>query len=81
MNGVQQSALLCLYLPIAVLGYAAMGFNASESIIDDLGTGAIITIVEICFFIHCGTVIFIVINPTFLDLEELFNVPKRMKYF
>ncbi|KAI2808462.1 hypothetical protein BLOT_006406 [Blomia tropicalis] len=63
-----------------VLGYAAMGFNASESIIDDLGTGAIITIVEICFFIHCGTVIFIVINPTFLDLEELFNVPKPFSW-
>lgn len=65
-----------MYVPIAALGYSAFGFGASANIIENLSRGTVILIVEACFFVHCITVIFIIVNPVFLDLEELFRVPK-----
>jgi len=64
-----------LYLPTAGLGYAAFGFQVRSNIIENLSPNVIITIIEMCFLVHCFTVVLIVINPVFLDLEELIRIP------
>lgn len=69
--------LLALYLPTVALGYSVYGASASASILDDLSPGLVTTAAKICFVINCAAVIFIVMNPVFLDLEEQFRIPKR----
>lgn len=47
-----------------------------SSIIDNLPASVLITLVRVCFLVHCFTVVFIVINPVYLELEELLRIPK-----
>lgn len=74
--------LLLLYIPTALLGYLAFGHGATltANIIDNLSRSTVILFVEFFFFLHCITVIFIVLCPALLDLEELFRVPKSKLY-
>lgn len=68
--------LISLYIPTAGLGYGAFGFDVKSSIIENLSSNGLITVIQVAFFIHCLTVIMIIINPVYLDMEELLKIPK-----
>lgn len=70
--------LTLIFVPTSALGYAAFGKHVSVSVLDNLGDHAgLIMLIQICFLVHCSTVPLIVVNPVYLDLEELINIPKR----
>lgn len=71
------AGLLLLYIPAAGLGYAAYGYQVHANIIENMPPGPVVRLIEVCFLVHCFTVVLIVISPVFLDLEELCRVPKR----
>jgi len=60
------------------------GSHADPSLLADVMTldnGPIMTAAQVFFLINCIMVMFIIFNPVFLDLEEQFKIPKRMKSF
>ncbi|KAI2808459.1 hypothetical protein BLOT_006403 [Blomia tropicalis] len=72
--------LISLYIPTAGLGYGAFGFDVKSSIIENLSSNGLITVIQVAFFIHCLTVIMIIINPVYLDMEELLKIPKEFNW-
>lgn len=71
-----------LYSPIAGLAYGAFGHKVQPNILDSFDTRShkvfqvLTPIAQICFLIHCISVVSLVINPVFLDMEELLKIPK-----
>lgn len=71
------SVLMFIYVPTAALGYLVFGKDVQSDIIDSFESDWIVTIVKVCFLVHCLTVKLIVVNPVYLDLEEMIGVPKH----
>ncbi|XP_017494281.1 PREDICTED: amino acid transporter ANTL2-like [Rhagoletis zephyria] len=72
--------LILLYLPTAGLGYGTFGHSVKSSILKNLETGTFITVINSFFFIHCLTVVIIILNPVYLDMEELLRIPKQFNW-
>ncbi|XP_013777068.1 amino acid transporter AVT1J-like [Limulus polyphemus] len=68
-------ALLVLYLPVAVAGYAVYGGQVRNNVILSLSSGPIRTTIEIMLAGHFLFCFLIVINPTCQELEEMLCVP------
>ncbi|KAF7488861.1 Sodium-coupled neutral amino acid transporter 2 [Sarcoptes scabiei] len=78
--------LILIYLPTAGLGYRTFGSGTKFNIlmnfdtVNDPQVRILTTIVRICFLVHCLSVVQIVINPVFLDLEEILHIPKKFTW-
>lgn len=73
------TSLFLIYVPTAVLAYISFGSTTSGNVLSDLpgDESWVKTALQVCMLIHCFSVIFLNINPVFLDLEELLSVPKK----
>lgn len=73
------TTLFLIYVPTAVLAYMAFGSTTSGNVLNNLpgDEGLVKTTLQICMLIHSFSVIFLNINPVFLDLEEMLSVPKK----
>lgn len=73
------TSLLVVYVPTAVLAYMTFGSTISGNVLNNLpgDEGFVKTALQVCMLVHCFSVIFLNINPVFLDLEELLSVPKK----
>lgn len=67
-----------LYLPTSSLAFLTFGSSTAANVVDNLSPlnpVFISTTIEVCLLVHCFSVIFLNINPVFLDLEEALAVP------
>ncbi|XP_076305512.1 uncharacterized protein LOC143222640 [Tachypleus tridentatus] len=68
-------ALLVLYLPVAIAGYAGYGEQVKTNVLLSLSSGPIRTTIEIMLAGHFLFTFLIIINPTCQELEEMLCVP------
>ena len=72
------TGLITLYLPIAAVGYFAVGDQVASSILDtlkDKTPGPLSNGAEILFIIHLVTAFSVVINPFLQQMEVVCKVP------
>lgn len=70
------AGLILLYIPVAGLGFAAFGNHVQDSLIKNFDDNWLTYVIQVCFLVHSFTVMLIIVNPVYLDLEELLRIPK-----
>ncbi|XP_053624469.2 uncharacterized protein LOC128683182 [Plodia interpunctella] len=78
-NSLQYSfaAILCLYLPIAISGYAVYGESVAPNVSASLSTTPLTLVGNILMALHLMAAFIIIINPVCQEMEELYNVPRE----
>ncbi|KAJ2954555.1 hypothetical protein O0L34_g2839 [Tuta absoluta] len=69
-------AILALYLPIAIGGYAVYGESAGANVVTSLGATPLTLVGNVFMAIHLVSAFIILINPVCQEVEELYNVPR-----
>uniref|UniRef100_A0A915CSL2 Amino acid transporter transmembrane domain-containing protein n=1 Tax=Ditylenchus dipsaci TaxID=166011 RepID=A0A915CSL2_9BILA len=70
--------VLCMYLPVSIMGYLTYGDSLRDSIIPSLQEFTIQQAVNILITLHVVLALTIVFNPLNQEWEELLNVPQDM---
>ncbi|KAM3968631.1 os protein [Aphomia sociella] len=69
-------AILAIYLPIAITGYAVYGESAASNVSTSLSSTPLTLVGNILMALHLVTAFVIIINPVCQEMEELYNVPR-----
>ncbi|KAI8430484.1 hypothetical protein MSG28_000744 [Choristoneura fumiferana] len=69
-------AILLLYLPIAIGGYAVYGEPVSPNIVTSLSATPLTLVANVLMAIHLVFAFIIIINPVCQEVEELYEVPR-----
>ncbi|XP_063634771.1 uncharacterized protein LOC134805365 isoform X2 [Cydia splendana] len=69
-------AILLLYLPIAIAGYAVYGEAVSPNIVTSLSSTPLTLVANVLMAIHLVFAFIIIINPVCQEVEELYEVPR-----
>ena len=69
------SALLLMYVPVAVAGYYVYGTDVSTNIIQSLPSGTLRVCIEALISVHLIMACIIVLNPLSQQLEERCSTP------
>ncbi|XP_060809587.1 uncharacterized protein LOC106130540 [Amyelois transitella] len=77
-NSLQYSfaAILLLYLPIAIAGYAVYGEAVAPNVSTSLSATPLTLVGNILMALHLVAAFIIIINPVCQEMEELYNVPR-----
>lgn len=70
------SAILGLYLPIAIGGYAVYGESVAPNVSASLSSTPITLAGNIFMVIHLLSAFIILVNPVCQEIEELYAVPR-----
>lgn len=68
-------AILLLYLPIAVGGYAVYGDAVAPNVSASLAATPLTLVGNVLMAVHLVFAFIILINPVCQEMEELYNVP------
>ncbi|CAG9782175.1 unnamed protein product [Diatraea saccharalis] len=71
------AAILILYLPIAIGGYAVYGEAVAPNVASSLSATPLTLAGNILMAIHLVTAFIIIINPVCQEMEELYSVPRE----
>lgn len=74
------SAILLLYLPIAIAGYAVYGEAVSPNIVTSLTATPLTLVANVLMAIHLVFAFIIIINPVCQEIEQLYEVPRGNFY-
>ncbi|KAL0852451.1 hypothetical protein ABMA28_000627 [Loxostege sticticalis] len=74
-------AILLLYLPIAIGGYAVYGESAAPNIAASLKDTPLKLVGNVLMALHLVAAFVILINPVCQEMEELYNVPRGIHTF
>lgn len=74
-------AILGLYLPIAVGGYAVYGESVAPNVSASLSPTPVTLAGNILMVIHLVTAFIILVNPVCQEIEELYDVPRGFFFF
>ncbi|XP_013162370.1 PREDICTED: amino acid transporter ANTL3-like [Papilio xuthus] len=69
-------AILALYLPIAIGGYAVYGESVAPNISGSLTATPLTLVGNIFMAVHLLAAFIIIINPVCQEMEELYNIPR-----
>ncbi|XP_052752625.1 uncharacterized protein LOC113521967 isoform X2 [Galleria mellonella] len=69
-------AILGIYLPIAIAGYAVYGESAASNISASLSATPLTLVGNILMALHLVTAFVIIINPVCQEMEELYNISR-----
>ncbi|XP_013138244.1 PREDICTED: lysine histidine transporter 1-like [Papilio polytes] len=69
-------AILALYLPIAIGGYAVYGESVAPNITGSLTATPLTLVGNIFMAVHLLSAFIIIINPVCQEMEELYNIPR-----
>lgn len=73
---VCSTAILALYLPIAIGGYAVYGESVAPNITGSLTATPLTLVGNIFMAVHLLSAFIIIINPVCQEMEELYNIPR-----
>jgi vesicular inhibitory amino acid transporter len=68
------AAMMLLYLPIAIGGYALFGQEVKDNVLDNVDKSIFHTLINAFMAFHLFCAYLIVINPLNLDLEKRLNI-------
>ncbi|KAF2363942.1 Amino acid transporter transmembrane domain, partial [Trinorchestia longiramus] len=74
------SAVLCLYLPIAISAYVIIGDDVSSNILLDMSEGINITIAIVLDIVNLVLTYIICFNPVGQAFEDIFKVPNSFNW-
>ncbi|KPJ10318.1 Lysine histidine transporter 1 [Papilio machaon] len=69
-------AILALYLPIAIGGYAVYGESVAPNVSGSLTATPLTLVGNIFMAVHLLSAFIIIINPVCQEMEELYNIPR-----
>ncbi|KAL1117319.1 hypothetical protein AAG570_004645 [Ranatra chinensis] len=69
------SVILCLYVPVALIGYIVYGDDVNANVVLSLSRGPLVSLANLLMALHLVMAFLIVINPVALELENIFDVP------
>jgi solute carrier family 32 (vesicular inhibitory amino acid transporter) len=70
------AAILALYLPVAIAGYAVYGESVAPNVASSLTLTPLTLAGNILMALHLVTAFIILINPVCQEMEELYNIPR-----
>ncbi|XP_050360735.1 uncharacterized protein LOC126780356 isoform X2 [Nymphalis io] len=69
-------AILALYIPISVAGYAVYGESVGPNFITSLSATPLTLVGNVLMAVHLVSAFIILINPVCQEMEELYNIPR-----